>query len=80
MQLEILLFGIVSDVIGQRSLKMNVPVAITIEDLRSQLSEKYPKLANYKSFSVAVNMEYVDDTYELKNTDTIALIPPVSGG
>ncbi len=29
---------------------------------------------------VAVNKEYVDESYVLKNNDEVALIPPVSGG
>jgi molybdopterin converting factor small subunit len=29
---------------------------------------------------VAVNQSYVDENYRLHNEDTVALIPPVSGG
>ncbi|MCL4146076.1 UNVERIFIED_CONTAM: hypothetical protein GTU68_060768 [Idotea baltica] len=53
---------------------------ITIADFKEILIEKHPKLSDYKSFSVAVNETYTEDSYLLKENDVIALIPPVSGG
>jgi sulfur-carrier protein len=44
----------------------------------------YPKLATMvldeDSLTLAVNEEYVTDTLLLKSGDTVALIPPISGG
>ena len=42
--------------------------------------EKYPKLKTQTQFSMAINMEYATDEQFIKNDDTVALIPPVSGG
>lgn len=80
MQLEILFFGITADIVGKKSIKLEISKDSTIEDLRKQLSNDYPKLIDYKSFSVAVNMEYAEGNTILKNGDIVALIPPVSGG
>ena len=35
---------------------------------------------NLKKFQVAVNEEFVQDEDIIQPTDTVALIPPVSGG
>lgn len=80
MQLKVLFFGITADVVGEKSISLETPDNSTIENLRKQLSDRYPKLSDYKSFSVALNMEYAEDTASLKNGDVVALIPPVSGG
>ncbi len=80
MQLEILFFGITADIVGKKSIKLEVFEGSTVENFREQLSNDYPKLNDYKSFSVAVNMEYAEDNIILKNDDIVALIPPVSGG
>jgi hypothetical protein len=54
--------------------------------IRRQLADRYPKLAplvmDESSLTLAVNEEYVPegDTIVLKTGDTVALIPPISGG
>ena len=80
MQIELLLFGIVKDLVGKSSIKLEVPQNTTITDFRTKLIEKYPKLTPYKSFSVAVNENYVENNYGLNKNDVVAIIPPVSGG
>ncbi len=50
------------------------------------MAEKYPKLSSMvmdeESLTLALNEEYVQtgDVISLKNGDTVALIPPISGG
>ncbi|KAL3804477.1 hypothetical protein HJC23_002516 [Cyclotella cryptica] len=54
--------------------------------LRTKLASNYPKLAalvqDEESITLAVNEEYVPygENWELKDGDTVALIPPISGG
>ena len=55
--------------------------------LRGILAERYPKLAaivldDKASVTLALNEEYVPpgQVLPLKNGDTVALIPPISGG
>ena len=80
MQLEILFFGITSDLIGKRSIEMEFQDGINLTELKSSLLEKFPKLKHHSNFSMAVNMEYAEETTLIKNKDVVALIPPVSGG
>lgn len=80
MQIELLLFGIVKDIVGSNSMKLDLPNNTLISEFKSVLLQKHPKLNDYKSFSIAVNETYVNDSYLIKENDVVALIPPVSGG
>ena len=62
------------------SCQLEIEEGVSVEKLRILLQVKYPNLSNYKNFSVAVNMEYASDDVVLKIGDSVALIPPVSGG
>ncbi|WP_457599926.1 molybdopterin converting factor subunit 1 [Hydrogenivirga sp.] len=53
----------------------------SVEKLRETLKERYPEVAELLDrVKFAVNEEYVDDTYEIKGDERVAIIPPVSGG
>lgn len=52
---------------------------ITVQQFRNHLYETYPIIQNEK-FQIAVNEEFVKDEDVINNQDTVALIPPVSGG
>jgi len=80
MQIEILLFGILRDVVGENKLSKEVVSGITLENLRQDLSVTYPDLRQYQNYSIAVNETYAENTYSIKENDIVALIPPVSGG
>lgn len=51
---------------------------------RRVMAEKYPGLSSLvldeDSLTLALNEEYIESEVVLKNGDTIALIPPISGG
>jgi molybdopterin converting factor small subunit len=53
---------------------------------RVKLASMYPKLASLvqdeESITLAINAEYLSfgENKVLKNGDTVALIPPISGG
>lgn len=80
MQIQLLFFGITSDITQKRSEKITVSEGITIENLKERLLISYPKLQHHNNFSMALNTEYATDTTIIKSGDTVALIPPVSGG
>lgn len=80
--MEVLLFGIARDIVGESILKIpaesNTPKSVLV--LKQMLAETYPEFGKLSSLAVAVNSEYADDAVVLHSTDEIAIIPPVSGG
>ena len=80
MQIEVLFFGITTDLIGEKSILFEILDKTSVSDLKQKLLDTYPKLKKHQSFSIAVNMEYAEDPIIIKNGDIVALIPPVSGG
>lgn len=80
MVLELLLFGITKDIIGESPFSFEIEDAGTADDLMKDLINSYPKLKDLNSIAIAVNGEYAQSTTVLKTEDEIALIPPVSGG
>ena len=80
MELNILLFGITKDIVGQSKLRCERPDGATVPQLLEQLKQQYPKLHDLDSVMVAVNNEYGQKAQTLHESDEIALIPPVSGG
>ena len=80
MNIRILLFGITRDIVGSSSINVDINENENVEDLMSQLRSMYPGFNDLKSLMVAVNSEYAEKEMVLKQSDEIALIPPVSGG
>ena len=80
MQVQVLLFGIVADLIGKETLYFSLEKIDTVKNLKKALHTKYPQLKNYNTYAVAVNEHYAQDDIVLKENDIIAIIPPVSGG
>jgi molybdopterin converting factor subunit 1 len=79
MKIKIKAFGITKDILGNREVQLDIPEQ-TVAELRQHLIKTYPTLSGLKSILVAVNNAYADDDVLLKETDEVALIPPVSGG
>jgi molybdopterin converting factor subunit 1 len=80
MQVQVLLFGIVADLIGEDSLSLSIEKKDTVKNLKTALHTKYPQLKNYSTYAIAVNEHYAQDHLVLKENDVVAIIPPVSGG
>ncbi|HBK70361.1 MAG TPA: molybdopterin synthase sulfur carrier subunit [Flavobacteriaceae bacterium] len=80
MKIQILFFGILKDIVGKNTLEITEEEGTSIAALKAALLERYTKLNDFSNFSIAVNEEYVTTNYRLKANDTVALIPPVSGG
>jgi len=80
MKIQLLFFGIVSDVLETSSLEIELDNTCTIQHLKAQLVASYPVLKNIDSYAFAVNEVYATDTTVLKEKDVVAIIPPVSGG
>ena len=77
MEINLLAFGQAADIAGKTSWKVS-DVGDT-DGLRVKLAEQFPILPAIK-YSMAVNKKVVPGNTELRNGDTVALLPPFSGG
>ncbi|MDP7620236.1 MAG: molybdenum cofactor biosynthesis protein MoaE [Dehalococcoidia bacterium] len=81
MELRVRLFAVLRDAAGASEVSVEVPVGIDARGLIRELESQHPELADRCEGSlVAVNEEYAEPDATIKLGDTIALIPPVSGG
>lgn len=80
MKITTLFFGITTDLVGKTQLEIAVKNEIEVAEFKKLLQEKYPALKNIDSYAIAVNETYAENNFLLKENDTVAIIPPVSGG
>tara|TARA_R110002124_G_scaffold181586_4_gene348991 strand:- start:2575 stop:2817 length:243 start_codon:yes stop_codon:yes gene_type:complete len=80
MKIQLLLFGIATDVLKTSSLEFEVSENCTVAVFKKEIIAKYPQLENINSYAIAVNEEYASDQIVLNENDVVAIIPPVSGG
>ncbi|WP_343328273.1 MoaD/ThiS family protein [Polaribacter staleyi] len=80
MKIQILFFGITTDLVGASNLDLEIADALTVVGFKNFLKEEYLQLKNINSYAIAVNESYAADELALKEGDVIAVIPPVSGG
>ena len=75
------LFAGLHQLIGERSIDMQLPDGATIDGLCTMLGEQYPVVvALLPTLVCAIEEEYVERGHALSDGDHVALIPPVSGG
>ena len=80
MEVKILFFGITTDLTGTSAVSLNIEEETTVKQLKNKLISTFNNLKNIHQFAIAVNETYAEDDLVLKNNDTIAVLPPVSGG
>lgn len=81
MQVCVLFFGMLQDVVGQNRECLSLPESATLGDLLTHYEKRIPRLKNFlPSIALSVNQEYAGPDVKLKANDEIALLPPVSGG
>lgn len=81
MQVNLLFFASLKDIVGARQLQLDVPSGATVADLLDRLESSYPKLKPYRSIVLtSVNEEYVELGAPISEGDEVAIFPPVSGG
>ncbi|MCG8322587.1 MAG: MoaD/ThiS family protein [Cytophagales bacterium] len=80
MELEVVLFGIARDIAGSSKLKLTLADGASVKVLKKQLIAEYPEMSKLRSIAFAVDADYVDDDYQLRDKEEIVIIPPVSGG
>ena len=79
MKVKITAFGIAKDIVGGKHLELEVN-GEELSVVRKELIGQFPDFEKLASLKFAVNTNYVDDSYQLKENDEVVLIPPVSGG
>ena len=80
MTVQLLLFGITKDIIGESPFPYEMDMGANAQDLLSKLVQDYPQLSDLNSLALAVNGEYAEAGTPIAENDELALIPPVSGG
>jgi molybdopterin converting factor small subunit len=80
--LKIRLFGILREKMDSNNLIISIHnTSISLKELRKYLEELYPSLGlNEINFVFAVNKVIRNDYMNVKSSDEIAIIPPISGG
>jgi molybdopterin converting factor small subunit len=81
---KVLCFGIARDITGASGISLHLRPRpgepLSVADLREALLEAYPAFADLVSFALAKNEAYAQNDEPILATDTLAIIPPVSGG
>ena len=80
MNIKIKFFGQHKEELNKSELDIVIDSNSNISDLVKILIKNEPKFSKFNSYAVAVNLNYENFEYILKNGDEVAIIPPVSGG
>jgi molybdopterin converting factor subunit 1 len=80
MEIQLLFFGITTDLVGKNSILYSLSNNTTVDQLKKILISQFPALKNLNEFAIAVNEDYAEDVLILNDGDVVAIIPPVSGG
>lgn len=75
---KVLLFAELQELIGHNELDLSIEETNVLQ-LKQRLEKDYPAL-NLNKVMTAVNEEYANDGDIIAAGDTVAFIPPVSGG
>tara|TARA_R110001592_G_scaffold154837_4_gene384127 strand:- start:4232 stop:4489 length:258 start_codon:yes stop_codon:yes gene_type:complete len=80
MKIEVIAFGIAKDILNSNQVTLEMEEQSSVADVRQALVDLYPAFQGLASLQLAVNADYVNDDYLIKENDEVVLIPPVSGG
>jgi molybdopterin converting factor subunit 1 len=80
-RVRVKVFASIRDVLGKGEFVLLLPEGSSVESLIKYLKAKYPQIADILDCSfIALNEEYALREASLRGGDTLAIIPPVSGG
>jgi len=81
MQVNILFFGVLKDLVGKSTDSLDLPEGATLADILAHYEGRIPRLRELlPSVAMSVNREYAAPEMRLNANDEVALLPPVSGG
>ncbi|MEO8666583.1 MAG: MoaD/ThiS family protein [Ignavibacteria bacterium] len=77
MKVEVLFFGVLSEITGKKTLTFN-DIADT-KELNDKLIGEYPEMKSV-TYRIAVNQKITNANTKLNDGDEIAFMPPFAGG
>src|ERR1700720_243624 len=81
MQVRVLFFGRLKDIVGKSEESAELSEGARVEDLFARYGRSFPELARFRASVVAsVNQEFAEWRAPLAPGDEVAFLPPVSGG
>lgn len=81
MIIQVQVFARIKEIVGATSISCEVPENGTVADLRAGLRQQHNELSSLIDHCIiAIDNEFADDNSRVKPNQTIALLPPVSGG
>ena len=82
MSIQVLYFAALRELLGFAEERLALPEqGLSVEQLLAELERRHPQLGPHRSsLRVAVNETFVAGEAAVREGDTVALIPPVSGG
>ncbi len=81
MRCQVLLFAQLAEVVGTDRLTIELPERSTVADAVASLADDHKVIASARqTLMTAVNEHYCPPSTVLNDGDTVALVPPVSGG
>lgn len=78
MQLKLLFFGVLTDIVGNSTIKYKTDLK-DIDELKKALQNQYPNLAK-QTYKIAINQEIITENSTINDNDEIAFLPPFAGG
>lgn len=80
-KINVKLFAILRERVGESEITITVPSGITVNHLNSEILKKYPQLKSFSNkFVTSVNCKVTTGDTVITSKDEVALLPPVSGG
>ena len=80
MMIKLRYFASIRDLIGDEVEEITIPSGSTVEGLLEEVRGFHEPLKGVEWILIAVNGAYVDPGTVLREGDSVALFPPVSGG
>jgi molybdopterin converting factor small subunit len=80
-KVKLLFYGQLKSITNADNISLEIDNNTDIKQLLDLLEEKYPNFAEYKKYALfAIEDEFVDQKYLLKNGDIVNILLPASGG
>ncbi len=76
--INLLFFANIKEIVGTEQMQMDI-ANVSVLELKKKLSDTYG-IPNLSAMMVSVNEEFETDDTMIQSGDTVAIIPPVSGG